>query len=225
MTGSRIRVARSRTSIAMRRLPERRGGNGRAARAGGGRGRSAGAVADTSRRGPRAGCGPWRCWRRRGTQDHDRTVADSAPKYQRKVRNFPDRDGQQSVARSTFRVTSTPAYGSCIGDGEDLHRRDMRAVGSLAAHADVGAVPAHAARRPGRRRGRQPPAARAGRLHPPGRAGIYSWLPARVPGPAQGRGDRPGGDGRGRGPGGAAADRPAARALGAQRPRRRPTAT
>ena len=31
------------------------------------------------------------------------------------------------------------------------------------------AVPAHAARRPGRRRGRQPPAARAGGLHPPGR--------------------------------------------------------
>ena len=39
----------------------------------------------------------------------------------------------------------------------------------VSADADVAAVPAHAARRPGRRRGRQPPAARASRLHPPGR--------------------------------------------------------
>ena len=52
------------------------------------------------------------------------------------------------------------------------------------ADADVGAVPAHAARRPGRRRDRQPPPAGAGRLHPPGGLGHLLVAAAREPGAA-----------------------------------------
>ena len=55
-------------------------------------------------------------------------------------------------------------------------------VCSLRPHADVGAVPAHAARRPGRRRGRQPPPAR------PGRATSGGSPPASTPGSRSGTG-------------------------------------
>ncbi len=95
-------------------------------------------------------------------------------------------------------------------------RRPERASG-----ADVPAVPADAAGRPGRRRDRQPPAARAGRVHPQGRLGHLLLAAAREPGAAQGRADRARGDGPGRRPGDHPADHPAARALGAQRSRRR----
>ncbi len=70
------------------------------------------------------------------------------------------------------------------------------------AHADVHPLPAHAARRPGRRGGGQPPAARAGGLHPSCRAGRVLVAAARLPGAAQGRAGRPRGDGADRRAGG-----------------------
>ena len=94
-----------------------------------------------------------------------------------------------------------------------------------AAHADVGALPAHAARRPGRRRGRQPPAARPGRATSAGsrrastrgcRSGTGCC--ARSSRSSARRWTRPAPRRR------VAADHPAARALGAQRPRRGRTA-
>ena len=86
-------------------------------------------------------------------------------------------------------------------------------------NADVAIVPAHVARRPGRCRGRQPSPPGPCRIHPAGRRGDIRLVAARPAGPAAHRADRARGDGRGRRAGGAAADRAAARALAAQRPR------
>ncbi len=93
------------------------------------------------------------------------------------------------------------------------------AANSLRFREDERVVPAHTARRPGRRRGGQPPAARAGGLHTEGRGGHLRLAPARPSRPAQARTDRPGGDGRGGRARAAAPDHPAARAVGANRAR------
>ncbi len=98
---------------------------------------------------------------------------------------------------------------------------DCEATGSLGGHADEHSLLAHAARRPRRCRGREPPVARPGGVHPPGQRRDLLVAPLGSPGATQRRADRPGGDGRGRRPGGPAPDRPAARALGAERPRHR----
>ncbi len=108
------------------------------------------------------------------------------------------------------------AHASC----GNLGPADGRGIGSLAGHADVVAVPAHVARRSGRRRGRQPPPAGPGGLHPARRGRHLLVAAARPPGAAPGRADRPRGDGSGRRAGDAAADHAAARAVAAQRPRR-----
>ena len=68
------------------------------------------------------------------------------------------------------------------GGGRDAPNPWTAAFGRLGdssrAPSDVLPVPAHPARRPGRRRGPQPPAARPRRLHPAGRARrVFTWLP------------------------------------------------
>ena len=163
MTGSRDRVASSRTSIAMRRLPGReRTEDGRAA--GGVAGRVSGRagdklVADLVRG---AAHEMLAAPRNRITTA---TVTDSGPKYQRQGQEYRHRSREMS------RTDSLPTLSIDAVDVRTAARRIPGSpgyAGSLGRHADVGAVPAHAARRPGRRRGRQPPAARAGGLHPPG---------------------------------------------------------
>ena len=78
------------------------------------------------------------------------TTATRAPTS----RCWPPRAASCSAAGSSpeARITASPRLGDCTR-----------------APADVLPVPAHPARRPGRRRGAQPPAARARRLHPPRR--------------------------------------------------------
>ena len=99
---------------------------------------------DTSRRSPRGGYDPSRCRRRRGPGSRTVSVASSGAKCQR--------SGRELFHESRW----TPVPSRC---------------GSVALHGPMRMselVPAHAPRRPGRRRGRQPPPARPGRLHPPG---------------------------------------------------------
>ena len=79
-------------------------------------------------------------------------------------------------------------------------------------------VPAHPARRPGRRRGRQPQAAGARRLHPPCRPRHLHLAAAGPARAGEGRGDRPRGNERHRRPGGALPGAAAARALRGDRP-------
>ena len=104
---------------------------------------------------------------------------------------------------TTSRVPSGPntSGGSGISPAVGLTPSRCRLGRTLRPDADVAAVPAHAAGRPGRRRGRQPPAPRPGRLHPPGRERDLLLAAARLPGAAQGRADRARGDGRRRRPG------------------------
>ena len=74
----------------------------------------------------------------------------------------PTRRGRQSVTRSLV-AESEPSAGSAV----EAPGRAAPSVASAAMRMTL-AVPAHPARRPGRRRGRQPPSARPGRVHPPG---------------------------------------------------------
>ena len=102
-----------------------------------------------------------RCWVRPSARITTTTVRAPPPKYQFPIGNignfYPDME---------LSAIGHPAGDPRAADSRDRRRTATRA--SLCGHADVATVPAHAARRPGRRRHRQPPAAAAGRLHPPG---------------------------------------------------------
>ncbi len=78
--------------------------------------------------------------------------------------------------------------------------RRRRRYAAAGGDPDVGAVPAHPARGPGRRRDPQPPVARAGGLHPAGGARDPLVAATRPAGAAPGRGGGAGGDGRHRRP-------------------------